>query len=121
MVRERNIRRRLEAAGMATEVSADEVRELPGELFADDLWDLVLTAAQTVEAVDKGAQSLELSLIARQALDLAGKFHAVYHRHRILDETDDGLRRARMAAVQVFRRSSLALLDLLGVPVPEKM
>ena len=121
MVRERNIRRRLKAAGMATEVSADSVRELAGDLFADDLWDLVLTAAQTADAVEKAAESLELSLIARQALDLAGKFHAVYHRHRILDEADDALRRARMAAIQVFRQSSLALLELLGVPVPDKM
>ncbi|MEM7583150.1 MAG: arginine--tRNA ligase [Acidobacteriota bacterium] len=121
MVRERKIRRKLEEAGIATEVEAAAVAELDAELWADDLWDLVLTAAQTPEVVADAAQSLELSLIARQALELAGKFHAVYHRHRILDETDENLRRARMAAVQVFRQSSLALLDLLGVPVPDKM
>ncbi|MCP3964079.1 MAG: arginine--tRNA ligase [bacterium] len=121
MVRERNIRRKLEAAGMETEVDAETVRGLDAELWADDLWDLVLTAAQTAETVEKAAGSLELSMIARQALELAGKFHGVYHRHRILDEADPDLRRARMAAVQVFRKSSLALLDLLGVPVPEKM
>ncbi len=121
MVRERKIRRKLAAAGLATEVAADEVRGLGAELWADDLWDLVLTAAQTAEAVARAADSLELSLIARQALDLAGKFHGVYHRHRILDEPDPDLRRARMAANQVFRKSALALLDVLGVPVPEKM
>ena len=121
MVRERNIRRKLAAAGMATEVDAEQTRGLDAELWADDLWDLVLTAAQTAEIVAKAADSLELSMIARQALDLAGKFHAVYHRHRILDEADENLRRARMAAVRIFRKTSLALLDLLGVPVPEKM
>ncbi len=121
MVRDLNIRRKLEAAGMPTEVDADSVRGLDAELWADDLWDLVLSAAQTPEVVAKAAASLELSLIARQALDLAGKFHAVYHRHRILDEADENLRQARMAAVQVFRKSSLALLDLLGIPVPDRM
>ncbi len=121
MVRDLNIRRKLEAAGMPTEVDAATVRELSDELWADDLWDLVLVAAQTAEVVGKAAASLELSLIARQALDLAGKFHAVYHRHRILDEADESLRQARMAAIQVFRKSSLALLDLLGIPVPDKM
>ena len=87
-VRERKIRRKLEAAGMPTEVDAGTVRGLDAELWTDDLWDLVLTAAQTPEAVEKGASTLELSLIARQALDLAGKFHGVYNRHRILDEAD---------------------------------
>ncbi len=121
MVRERKIRRKLQEAGMATEVDAATVAGLDAELWADDLWDLVLTAAQTPEVVADASESLELSLVARQALELAGKFHAVYHRHRILDETDERLRHARMAAIQVFRKSSLALLDLLGVPVPEKM
>ncbi len=121
MVRDLNIRRKLEAAGMPTEVDAATVRGLDAELWADDLWDLVLAAAQTPEVVARAAASLELSLIARQALELAGKFHAVYHRHRILDEADESLRQVRMAAVAVFRKSSLALLDLLGIPVPEKM
>ncbi len=121
MVRELKIRRKLAAAGMATEVDADTVRGLDADLWADDLWDLALTAAQTAEVVEKAAASLELSMIARQALELAGKFHGVYHRHRVLDEADEKLRQVRMAAIQIFRKSSLALLDLLGIPVPEKM
>ena len=122
MVRERKIRRKLEAAGMPTEVDADAgARPLSRACGPTISGDLVLTAAQSVEAVEKAAESLELSLIARKALDLAGAFHGVYHRHRILDEADDQLRLARMAAVQVFRETSLALLDLLGIPVPEKM
>jgi len=121
MVRERKIRQKLEQAGMAAEVTADDLKGLDTEVWADDLWDLVLIAARTAEVVEEATRSLELSLIARQALDLAGRFHAVYHRHRILDEADVNLRHARMAAIQVFRRTSLALLDLLGVPVPEKM
>ena len=121
MVRERKIRRNLAAAGMPTEIDSATVRELDAGLWADDLWDLVLAAAQVAETVEKAAGSLELSLIARQALDQAGKFHGVYHRHRILGEADEKLRQARMAAFKVFRESSLALLDLLGIPVPEKM
>jgi arginyl-tRNA synthetase len=121
MVRERNIRRRLEEEGMPTEVDADEVRALDAAVWADDLWDLVLTAVQGPEVVEKAAETLELSLVARHAIDLAGNFHAVYHRHRILGEPDEALRRARMAATAVFRRSLEELLELMGVPVPDKM
>ena len=121
MVRERKIRRKLEQAGLPSEVDADAIRGLDAEIWDDDLWDLALTAARTAEVVEEATESLELSLIARQALELAGKFHAVYHRHRILDEADEDLRHVRMAAVQIFRRSSLELLELLGVPIPDKM
>ncbi len=121
MVRERNIRRKLAAAGMATEVEADAVADLQSQLWEDDLWDLVLAAANVPETVAKAADSLELSLIARQALDLAGKFHGAYHRHNILNEKDESLRTARMATNQVFRRCLLDLFGLLGIPVPEKM
>jgi arginyl-tRNA synthetase len=121
MVRELKIRRRLAEAGMASEVTAGEVEGLAAGVWADDLWDLVLQAVQGPEVVARAADTLELSLIARQALDLAAKFHSVYHRHRILDETDESLRRARMAAFEVFRKHLGEILDLIGVPVPEKM
>jgi arginyl-tRNA synthetase len=121
IVRERNIRRKLAAAGRPTEVSSEVVGNLGSDLWEDDLWDLVLSASTIAETVEKAAESLELSLIARQALDLAGKFHSTYHRHNILNEDNENLRQARMASNQVFRHSLLTLFDLLGLSVPEKM
>ncbi len=120
-VRDLRIRRNLAEAGMPTEIDPDTVRGLDAELWADELWDLVLTAAQTAEVVEKAATSLELSMIARQALELSTRFHGLYNAHRILHEPDEKLRQVRMAAFQVFRKNLLAVLDLLGIPVPEKM
>ncbi|TNF76246.1 MAG: arginine--tRNA ligase [Acidobacteria bacterium] len=91
MVRARNIQRKLEGAGLETEVSPDEAAALPAEVWADDLWDLNLSVAQIPERVEVAGKSLELSLLARHALDLAQKFHAIYHRHPILQETDDAV------------------------------
>ncbi len=120
-VRQRNICRRLAAANLATAVSADEVRALAPELWADDLWDLVLSVAQTSEVVEKAVETLELSLIARHALELAQKFHAVYHRHPILNEPQPELRAVRLAATQIFADGLAAILALLGIEVPERM
>jgi len=120
-VRERNIRRKLDEAGIESELAPARVAELDAELWSDDLWDLVHAVAQIPEAVEKAVETLELSLIARQALDLAQKFHALYHHHPILHESDEGLRRVRLAANQVFRKGLSELAELLGVPVPEKM
>ena len=82
---------------------------------------MFLAVAETGELVEKGAESLELSLIARHALGLAQRFNGLYHKHPILQEKDAAVRAARLATVQVFRRGLETLGDLLGIPVPEKM
>ncbi len=121
MVRARNIWRKLEAAGLADRVPAPRVAALPAAVWSDDLWDLALSVAQIPERVAAAGASLELSLVARHALDLAQKFNAAYHKHPILQEEDADLRDARLAATQVFGRGLETLADLLGVPLPERM
>ena len=121
IVRARNIRRRLREEGLAQEVPRSRVATLPAGVWSDDLWDLVLFASQCQEVVERAAATLELSLIARHAVDLAQKFHAIYHRHPILHEQDADLRDARLAVTRVFERSLEALAAILGVPLPERM
>jgi arginyl-tRNA synthetase len=121
LVRAKNIRRRLQQEGLAADVSAEEVAALPQELWSEDLWDLILEVAQTGETVAKAAETLELSLTARHALEIAQRFNALYHRHPILQEQDPQVRQARLATVQIFRRGLETLGELLGIPVPEKM
>ncbi len=120
-VRVDNIRRKLAEAGLPVEVSPAEAGRLDAGLYGDDLWDLAWGVAQIGEVFEKAADSLELSLVARLALDLCQKFNAVYHRHPILHEEDAALRAARLAAVQVFRRGLDELAGVLGVPIPERM
>ncbi len=120
-VRVDNIRRKLAEAGLPVEVSAAEAGALDPGLYGDDLWDLAWGVAQIGEVFERAADSLELSLVARLALDLAQKLNAVYHRHPILHEEDAAVRAARLAAVQLFRRGFDELAAVLGVPIPERM
>ena len=121
IVRARNIRRRLAEEGLPQEVGGRRAAQLPSEAWPDDLWDLVLLASRCQDTVERAAATLELSLIARHTVDLAQKFHAIYHRHPILHEKDTDLRDARLAATQIFVRSLEALAEILGVPLPERM
>ena len=121
IVRSRNIQRRLAAAGMAAEVGPEEVAVLPEEAWPDDLWSLVALAAQLGDVVEKAGRTLELSLLARHALELAQAFNGAYHKHPILQEADAAKRNARLAATQVFARSLGAVCGLLGIPLPERM
>ncbi|MDH3743627.1 MAG: arginine--tRNA ligase [Acidobacteriota bacterium] len=121
LVRVKNIRKKLAAAGRETETSAAATQTLAADLWSDDLWDLVLTVAQLQERVEVAASTLELSLLARTALELAQGFNAVYHRHPILHEDDAGLRAVRLATTQIFELGLEALTDLLGMPIPDRM
>jgi len=121
LVRAKNIGRKLAGAGRDAQVSAEAVAALPPALFADDLWELVHAVARTGEAVEKAAATLELSLVARHALELAQQFHALYHHHPVLHADDPELARARLATFQVFARGLRTTCDLLGLPEPERM
>jgi len=121
LVRAKNIARKLEAAGLESAVAPPDVAGLAPELVSDDLWELVHAVARTGEVVEKAAATLELSLVARHALELAQQFHALYHHHPVLHEDDPELRRARLATFQIFARGLRATAELLGLPEPERM
>jgi arginyl-tRNA synthetase len=121
LVRARNIRRRLQAAGLPEQAVAAEVQALPAGHFGEDLWDLILAVAQIGELVERATVALELSLVARQALDIAQRFNTFYHRHPILQESDPLVRGARLVTVQIFQRGLETLAGLLGIPTPERM
>jgi arginyl-tRNA synthetase len=121
LVRAKNIRRRLQQEGIAADITAEETAAVPEELWSEELWDLVLEVAQTGETVEKATENLELSLIARHALEIAQRFNTLYHRNPILQEKDPQVRASRLATVQIFRRGLETLGELLGIPFPEKM
>lgn len=121
LARVRNIGARLAKEGMPTEATLDQVRALDPAVWADDLWELVLAAADSPEIVERSADSLELSLIPRYAFELAGRLNKAYRANRIVDEADPALRQVRMASFQAFRQSLELLAGVLGVPVLERM
>ena len=121
LVRAKNIRRKLAEAGLPAEVAAEQAAALPADAYADELWDLILSVAQVGESLDRAVDGLELSVIARHALDLAQKFNQAYHKHPILQEKDEALRAGRLAAVQAFQKGLETLAGALGVPIPERM
>ena len=121
LVRIKNIRRKLREAGLPDDLTPEEIAALPDEHWSDDLWDLVLEVAQIGDAVEKATETLELSLIARQALGLAQRFNTLYPKHPILKEENPELRATRLAMALIFRRGLETLGELLGIPVPERM
>jgi len=82
---------------------------------------LIFSTAEIQERAQAAVDALELSQVARLALDLAQKFNAVYHRHPILQEGDADRRGARLAAAQIFVKGLRVLTDFMGLPIPDRM
>lgn len=121
LVRVANIYRKLAEAGQSSTLDVAAVAALGPEELEDELWDLVLASSQVEDVARKAASGLELSLLARHALELAQRLNALYSRHPILREENPNRRLARLASFEAFRRALVALTDLLGIPVPERM
>ncbi len=120
-VRARKIFDKLAQQGLAG--SADEdARAVAATAIADDLWELALACARVPEMVEKAVASLEFSLLAGYARDLAQTFHKLYHDHPVLHAEDEATRVLRRAVFRLFRDTIVDILeDLLGIPVPVEM
>jgi arginyl-tRNA synthetase len=91
------------------------------EGITDDMWELVRLSADLPSHIRRATDSLELSVLTHALLDLAQKFNSFYHKYPILNEKDDGERQRRAACAEVFRRTMVKALQLLGIPVPARM
>lgn len=121
LVRARAIERKLAEAGRGGGLDATAIAGQRPELWSDDLWDLVHASASLADTVERAATTLELSLVARHALELAQRFNALYHHHPVLHEEDAELAAVRRAAFALFARALATLCGLLGIPEPARM
>ena len=120
-VRAGKIFEKLAAQGLAGSLDED-VRAAEAAAVPDDLWELALACARTPEMVGKAVASLEFSLLAGYARDLAQTFHKLYHEHPVLHAEDEAARALRRATFRLFAATVATILeDLLGIPVPAEM
>ncbi len=91
------------------------------EGLTDEMWELVRLSAELPAAIRRATEALELSIITHDLFVLAQKFNSFYHKYPILNEKDPAERQRRAACAEIFRQTMTATLDLLGIPVPERM
>jgi arginyl-tRNA synthetase len=118
LVRAGNIFRKLREKGIAHEIDPGA---LEGGEWTDDLWTIALDAASIPDAAERSVEALEPATLARHAFGLAQAFNHFYHRQPILQEPDAAVRNRRVAIARIFEREMARLLELLGIPQPERM
>ncbi|HEV7239277.1 MAG TPA: arginine--tRNA ligase [Thermoanaerobaculia bacterium] len=121
-VRVQNIFRKMAERGVDPRLEERVVDDLTlTQGLTDDMWELVRLSAELPAAIRRAVDSLELSIVTQYLLDLAQKFNSFYHKYPILPEKDDAERQRRAVCAEVFRRTMVGAMELLGIPVPERM
>jgi arginyl-tRNA synthetase len=77
--------------------------------------------AEFPDTVYESAMTREPHRIARYLQDLASAFHSFYNRHRVLDDEDVEMTRARALLVDCVRTTLGNGLGLLGISAPTSM
>ena len=91
----------------------------PDELA--DLWDVVSYASKFEEEVLHSIQSLEFAHLAKFTFNLCQKFNGYYHKYPVLAEENADLKSIRILVILYVGEVLARALDLMGVPVPERM
>ena len=121
-VRVQNIFRKMAERGVEARLAERAVDDLTlNQGLTDDMWELIRLTAELPAAIRRAVDSLELSVITQYLLDLAQKFNSFYHKYPILNEKDDAERQRRAVTAEIFRRTMVGAMELLGIPVPERM
>ncbi|MGN6183625.1 MAG: DALR anticodon-binding domain-containing protein, partial [Thermoanaerobaculia bacterium] len=121
-VRVQNIFRKMAERGVDPKIDEPSIDDLTlNQGLTDEMWELVRLSAELPGAIRRAVDSLELSVVTQYLLDLAQKFNSFYHQYPILPEKDDAERQRRAVCAEVFRRTMVGAMELLGIPVPERM
>jgi arginyl-tRNA synthetase len=121
-VRVQSIFRKMRDEGIDPMIGDDALDRLTlHEGISDDMWELVRMSAELPSAIRRAVDGLELSIVTHDLLELAQKFNSFYHKYPIKNEKDDAERQRRAVCAEIFRRTMVEGLNLLGIPVPERM
>jgi arginyl-tRNA synthetase len=86
-----------------------------------DFWDLIFYASKFEEEILHSIRSLEFSHLAKFTFNLSQKFNAYYHKYSILAEEDKGIKYLRIWTIFYVREILRRVLNLMGIPHPERM
>jgi len=88
---------------------------------AELTWEFLFNLSRFDDISRQAFDSLDLSLIAAWAYDMAQSFNSYYHKYSILKETDKHLQLLRLGIVLHYKNIITGIAGILGLPIPDKM
>jgi arginyl-tRNA synthetase len=86
-----------------------------------DSWQIILGIIRLKDVASKALRSLEISYFAKHVFEIAQLFNNYYHKYPVLHEKDLQRKLLRIAVVDMFAKGMQTCMDILGIPVPERM
>ena len=86
-----------------------------------DLWGLILSLGRFEEVLAHAERTLELAALAKYGFALAQQFSRFYHAYPILQAATADDRALRLLVAYAFRERLAGVLEVLGIPLPERM
>jgi arginyl-tRNA synthetase len=105
----------------SNQISTQEFSNYLSGEAGNEIWELWLAASKTAQVVDQSIATTEPAHVAKHAFQLAQLFNYFYHRHPILNESDQSRQRFLLATVAVVRRELIRALAVMGITVPPVM
>jgi arginyl-tRNA synthetase len=124
IVRAANIFRKSNTTPEAALAAVPTLAGLPEILTSEEgtsLWETWLAASRLTAVLDQTIQSAEPAVLAKYAFTLAQQFNNFYHRHHILNETDETRRALLLATAAAAHRELIRALGYLGIEAPPVM
>ena len=124
IVRASNIFRKsgtTEAEALAQLPTGDALAQLLATEDGTSLWETWIAASRLTTLIELAIGSAEPALLTKYAFQLAQQFNNFYHRHHILNETDETKKALLLATAAVARREMVRALGYLGIEAPSVM
>jgi arginyl-tRNA synthetase len=99
----------------------EQIETLGGRLSSDTEVELAKLLGRYPVVCEKVLQVLKPSLLATYLVDITKAFNAFYRENRVLDAQAPEQTEARLMLVEASRRVLNQGLNLLGIPLPERM
>jgi arginyl-tRNA synthetase len=98
-----------------------EYNAISDDAEADETWELIYELSRFGEIYKQVFESIELSILAGWVYNIAQIFNSYYHKYNILKESDIKIRDARLGVVMIYLEIIGCAVQVLGLPIPEKM
>lgn len=93
----------------------------PVEDLLEDLWEYFMLCENFSSKVEKSIKNTDPSIFVYYLLEIAKKFHIFYTNHPFLKEENEEIYNMRLFVLYQFKNALKKGLEILNIPVPEKM
>lgn len=93
----------------------------PVENLPEDLWEYFMLCENFTSKIEKSIKNTDPSIFVYYLLEIAKKFHIFYTNHPFLKEENEEIYNMRLFVLYQFKNALKKGLEILNIPIPERM